>query len=72
VEGDRGSDAYDVPERWIEASKSTILDETLKNSLPHRKPNEVKEIAESFLGATTWQAVCKEFGIDWKSLPDFA
>ncbi len=70
VEGDGGADAYDVPEKWIEAIKSTVSDETLKNSLPHRKSNEIKEIAESFLGATTWQAVCKEFGIEWKSLPD--
>jgi hypothetical protein len=72
VEGDGGANAYDVPERWIEASKSTISNETLKKSLPHRKPNEIKGIAESFLGATTWQAVCKKFGIDWKSLPDSA
>jgi len=70
VEGDGEADAYDVPQRWIEASKDTISDKALKGSLPHRNPDEIEKITKCFLGITTWQAVCGEFGIDWKSLPD--
>ena len=69
VEGDGGADAYDVPERWIEASNETISEKVLGGSLPHRNREEINEMAKSFLGVTTWQAVCKEFGIDWRSLP---
>jgi hypothetical protein len=69
VEGDGGADAYDVPIRWIEASNETISEKVLGGSLPHRNREEISEMAKCFLGVTTWQAVCKEFGIDWKSLP---
>jgi len=68
VEGDGGADAYDVPERWIEASQNTISEDALNGSLRHRKPNEISDIARCFLGVTTWQRVCSEFKIDWELL----
>lgn len=70
VEGENGESAEDVPKRWQHWIEETTQNRILEASLPHRTPDERKEIAASVLGITTWQNVCREFGIDWNSLPD--
>ena len=56
---------------WLDYAKATINSDSIASSLPHRKPEERKSIASCFVGVTTWQLLCREFGIDWKQLPDF-
>ncbi len=70
VESDGENDQ--VPARWIKEADITRSQEALASSLPHRGPEEREEIHQCFIGVTTWQKVCKEFGIDWDSLPNFA
>jgi len=50
---------------WLDQARKTISREAIISSLPHRGPEEQEGIAGCFLGVTTWQRVCKEFGIDW-------
>ncbi|MBW8003827.1 MAG: hypothetical protein FVQ80_17820 [Planctomycetes bacterium] len=69
VEGFGGGEAIDVPDIWGQACNNTVTQLTLEQSLPHRSVEEREEIANAFLGATTWQAICMEFGIDWGTLP---
>ena len=68
VQGEGGKE--EVPAKWQEFAKNTIGAEALACSLPHRGPEEQREIAACFTGVTTWERVCREFGIDLKSLPD--
>jgi predicted RNase H-like nuclease len=70
VEGAGGGDAVDVPDHWARAVAETVSAAVLEPSLPHRSSDERERIAGAFLGATTWQAVCRSFGIPWGSLPD--
>lgn len=70
VEGEGGADAVGVPSQWAHAGLNTISTAAIEGSLPHRGPAEQLEIARCFVGVTTWQAVCKTFGIDWSGLPD--
>lgn len=63
------ADDEGVPAHWRSAAIDTVAPETLLKSLPHRNPDERKEIAAGFLGVTTWDAVCKEFAIDTRDLP---
>jgi hypothetical protein len=63
VEAVAASGALDPPFTWHAAVESTISDEVLKGSLPHRTPDERSQIASALLGVTTWQAVCDEFNI---------
>ncbi len=66
VEGDDDH----APALWTQAAKDTVAPETLEASLPHRSAAERELIARGFLGVTTWTMVCREFGIDPRSLPD--
>ena len=66
VEGEIGAA---VPKVWQEAFKHTLLPECLAASFPHRSAIETSAIAQCFLGGTTWQQVCKEFGLDHEQLP---
>jgi hypothetical protein len=66
----RGPDATEVPSEWESFASLTTSPEVLKGSLPHRTPAEREAIASSFLGVTTWQAVCDAFVIPPESLPD--
>jgi hypothetical protein len=70
VEGDGLSG--DVPARWMDEAKAIMSQAALASSLPHRGPDEQEVIRRCFLGVTTWQRVCNEFGIDWDLLPDVA
>jgi hypothetical protein len=68
VEGDGLNDQ--VPVHWMNEAQTTMSQESLTSSLPHRGPEEQEAIRHCFMGVTTWQRICKEFGIDWDSLPD--
>jgi hypothetical protein len=70
VEGTDGATATTVPKAWVDAVAETLAAPILGASLPHRVEAERAAIAESFLGVTTWQAVCQKVGIDYSALPD--
>lgn len=70
VEGDGLSD--EVPAHWMDETKITMSQKALTSSLPHRGPEEQERIRRCFIGVTTWQKMCKEFGIDWGFLPNLA
>ncbi len=72
VEGEGGASALSVPALWQAAVEMTVRDDVLRASLPHRNEAEREAIGRSFLGATTWQRVCREFDISWDDLPDSA
>ncbi len=59
----KDDDGIEVPALWRTAAKETIAPETLRRSLPHRSDAERAEIANAFLGVTTWLAVLEEFGL---------
>ena len=59
--GEAGSN---VPERWIAACATTIADDTLETSLPHRAPETRSALCQAFLGACTWQQISAAFGIE--------
>ena len=61
VEAENGTNSVEPASTWHEAVESTISDEVLRGSLPHRSPEERLQIASALLGVTTWQAVCDEF-----------
>ncbi len=71
VEGQQPSGAaVAVPPNWQKAVTETVSASVLEASLPHRTPEERSAIANVFLGATTWQAVCAALEIDFASLPN--
>lgn len=49
---------------WRGSASKTVEPEVLRRSLPHRSAAERKEIAEAFLGITTWRDVCRDTGIN--------
>jgi len=65
VEGDGDAQAAEVPEPWSTYAKALGTQAVLGASLPHRTAAERQAIGAGFLGATTWQRVCSEFGIAW-------
>jgi hypothetical protein len=67
VEGD-GNEG-DIPPHWLDYSRKTTSAAAMGASLPHRGPEEQGGIASCFIGVTTWQTVCREFGINWAGLP---
>jgi hypothetical protein len=69
VEGAGGASATSVPQPWADAAAETVAAPMLGASLPHRLEAERAAIAESFLGVTTWQAVCAKVGIEFSALP---
>jgi hypothetical protein len=69
-EGEGGPSGVAVPPSWQAAAEDTVTANALSGSLPHRGEAERHAIAQCFLGATTWQSVCREFNIVWSELPD--
>lgn len=61
VEGQGGNG--DVPADWQEYTQNTISPGAIASSLPHRGPDEQKQIAECFIGVTTWQHILREFNL---------
>jgi hypothetical protein len=64
------SESAEVPERWRKAATETIAQDALIHSLPHRSNDERARIADSFLGVTTWHAVCDAMSIPRQVLID--
>lgn len=54
-----------IPDYWRDYSDSLSTPETIGSSLPHRGPEEQKQIADCYVGVATWQQVCSEFGFPW-------
>jgi hypothetical protein len=66
VEGEDESGS--VPGDWKAACKETNSQSAIDGSLPHRSATDKKSISGAFLGATTWQRVCCDFGVE-RELP---
>jgi hypothetical protein len=60
----------EVPKDWARFAGDTNSTAALDASLPHRTVDERQRIGESFLGVTTWQAVCSAFQIPEEVLID--
>lgn len=67
VEG-REPDPTAVPPQWQAAVEATVSDDVLAGSLPHRSDAVRRQMAEAFLGAVTWQAICNEFALPAETL----
>lgn len=65
VEGQGGADATTPNDHWLTQANDQVLERTLADSLPHRGAVERDQIAKGFLGVTTWQKVCADFGLSW-------
>ncbi len=63
VEAEQGTSSLEASPAWQEAVESTVSQQVLNGSLPHRSPDERSQIASALLGVTTWQALCAEFQI---------
>lgn len=70
VQGDGGLDATDVPPAWLDRCATTVKPDVLEASLPHRTETERAAISNSYLGVTTWQAVCEALAVPYEGLPD--
>lgn len=64
VDGESNDDPA-VPKKWLDAAASTVSPEVLENSMPHRKTSaERQQVADCFVGITTWQATQRRFGLN--------
>jgi hypothetical protein len=59
-----------VPEEWQTMTDATISPAALAGSLPHRTAAERTQVADGYLGATTWGAVVQEFALPESLLDD--
>lgn len=64
VEGEEPAELY-PSKHWLSESDKVVMKETLTTSLPHRTETERDQIAEGYLGVTTWQRVCRELRVAW-------
>lgn len=55
---------------WHAECAAITSAKTLTDSLPHLSENERQLLAQGFLGVTTWQTVCREFGLPWPPVED--
>ena len=60
----------ELTDEWLRAVNETVSERALAESLPHRLDDVKEQIADSFLGVTTWERVCDAFDFDYFSLPD--
>jgi hypothetical protein len=65
---ERNGLSVDIPPQWKKSTADTISPKMIASSLPHRGPEEQKEIASCFIGVTTWQRVCQELGLDFSEI----
>jgi hypothetical protein len=70
VEGQGGAEAVTPTDHWLTQANEQVVLPTLVSSLPHRSAEEREQIADGFLGVTTWQRVCAEFEIGWPPCQD--
>jgi hypothetical protein len=59
-----------VPLLWQQATEDCVSPSALATSFPHRSAAECDSIASCFLGATSWQAICRTFGLQASVLKD--
>ena len=59
-----------APNHWQQAAQATISEEAMAGSLPHRSEEVRQRMAECFLGAVTWQAICRDFALPPEVLID--
>ena len=59
-----GSDEHTVPEKWKASVKKAFDREVIIENFPHRSSREIENITNCFLGVTTWQIICREFGLN--------
>jgi hypothetical protein len=69
VEGPGGRDAVAPSEYWKAQCRAQYAEAMLRDSLPHRTPEQRQAIGDGIIGVTTWQAVCAEFRIPWPPAP---
>jgi len=65
VEGPDGKDGVEPEAHWLNEASNLRSDQALADSLPHRSIEVRHLLRDGFLGVTTWQRVCTEFGIPW-------
>jgi hypothetical protein len=58
-----------LPPHWQKAFREAASNPVLDTSFPHRSSAEREAIAACMLGGTTWNELCKAFGIPLASLP---
>jgi hypothetical protein len=54
---------------WKEQCRAQYAEDMLRDSLPHRTPEQRQTIGDGIIGITTWQRVCAEFRIPWPPAP---
>jgi hypothetical protein len=69
VEGLGGREAVTPSAFWQAQCRAQYADAMLRESLPHRTPEQRQAIGDGIIGVTTWQAVCAEFRIPWPPAP---
>jgi len=62
--------AGETPNHWLNAARQTTKPNVLAQSLPHRSQEVRTQIADAFLGVTTWQMVCRALSIPQAVLID--
>lgn len=67
VEGDSKGK---VPVAWLEALSEARSERALESSLPHRSPEERRQLLGCLRGITTWQKLCDRFKLDRSILID--
>jgi hypothetical protein len=69
VEGPGGRKAVEPSDYWKEQCRAQYAEDMLRDSLPHRTPEQRQTIGDGIIGITTWQRVCAEFRIPWPPAP---
>jgi hypothetical protein len=57
----------ELPPQWAAAFREAVSGPVLEKSFPHRSTAERDAIAACMIGGTTWNLVCKTFGIPMAS-----
>ena len=70
VEGPGGADAIVPSAYWLSQAELQVGEDALEVSLPHRSLAERQDIADGFLGVTTWQRVCADCRLPWPPIED--
>jgi hypothetical protein len=63
-----GMMVVETPEEAIMFASETLSTVAISNSLPHRSADDMRQIRECFIGATTWKAVCDRCGVPWAEI----
>lgn len=61
VEGLPGADG--PSQYWLTEAADQVAHTLVADSLPHRTALEREQVVDGFLGVTTWQCMCREFGL---------